>query len=424
MKILGISSYYHDSAVTLIDDGEIVYASQEERFTRIKHDFRFPIQSIKDCLDFCKLDASEIDHVIFYEKPFLKFERILEAYIAFAPRGFVSFKKFIGEWVKNKIFQKQTISTELKTLGFSQKTISKILFCDHHLSHAASAFYPSGFSEALVLVMDGVGEWNTTTVYHGKNNQLKVLKKINFPHSLGLLYSAFTYYCGFKVNSGEYKLMGLAPYGKPVYVEIIKKELIDIRPDGSFRLNMKYFDYCVGERMTNKHFDRLFGGNFRKPEADLKQVHMDLAASIQMVLEEVIIAICKDLEKYNVPNLCLAGGVALNCVANSKIRNLGIFKNIWVQPAAGDAGGSLGAALAAYYMHFGKDRQKNHTKLDQMQGAYLGPKFSSEDIKSILQKNKIDFKELDENELLHEVANIISAGGNGRVVSRGNGVWP
>lgn len=412
MKILGISAYYHDSAITLIKDGEILYAAQEERFSRIKHDSRFPVNAIKDCLKFCNLNPDEIDHVIFYEKPFLKFERILETFVAFAPRGFNSFRKFIAEWVKNKIFQKKTMENELVKIGFSKKNTENFLFCDHHMSHAASAFYPSGFDEALVLVMDGVGEWNTTTVYHGKNNKLKVLKKINFPHSLGLLYSAFTYYCGFKVNSGEYKLMGLAPYGKPIYADLIKKELIDLKEDGSFRLNMKYFDYCVDERMTNTHFDKLFGNNYRKPEAELKQIHMDLAASIQSVLEEVIIKICKGLETYNIPNLCMAGGVALNCVANSKIRNLGIFKNIWVQPAAGDAGGSLGAALTCYYQKRSQTEggriNPKLINMDTMKGAYLGPDYHQEEIKEALDGINAVFHIYEEANLINTVSDLLT----------------
>lgn len=355
MKILGISAFYHDSSATLISDGKVLFACQEERLTRIKHDSSFPSKAIEATLKHCQIAAEEIDAIVFFEKPFLKFERLIETYLAFAPSGFNSFLKAIPLWLNEKLFQKKLLSDELMKLGFTKKQGKNILFSEHHLSHAASAFFASGFAEALILTMDGVGEWQTTTVYKGSHNSLQKVFELRFPHSLGLLYSAFTYHCGFKVNSGEYKLMGLAPYGTPRFTGLIKKHLIDIKDDGSFRLNMKYFDYCVGLKMTNRLFNQLFENSHRQPEEELKIIHMDLAASIQAVLEEVILKMCHFIKnKFQIDNLCLAGGVALNCAANGRLYKENIFKNVWVQPAAGDAGGSLGAAWAAYYLHFRK----------------------------------------------------------------------
>lgn len=399
MKILGLSAFYHDSGAALIEDGHIIAAAQEERFTRIKHDSGFPVKSIEYCLKQAGIKAGDIDAIAFYEKPFLKFERLLETYLAFAPKGFLSFTKAIPLWLNEKLFQKKLLKEELVKLGFSEKQSNEVLFSTHHLSHAASAFFASPFEESLVLTMDGVGEWDTTTVYLGSGNQLKKVYELHFPHSLGLLYSAFTYYCGFKVNSGEYKLMGLAPYGKPKFAEKIKNHIIDIKEDGSFRLDLSYFDYCTGLTMTNKKFNALFENNYRAPESKLEQVHMDLAASIQVVLEEIVVKICCHLKtKYSQTNLCLAGGVALNCVANGKIHKLEIFKNIWVQPAAGDAGGSLGAALAAYHMHQQKPRIVNSD--DSMQGSYLGPKFSDSEIEDFLKSKKASYFKLADDSLL------------------------
>lgn len=403
MKILGISAFYHDSSACLIEDGKIIAACQEERLTRLKHDSNFPSKSIQFCLEQARVSPAEINEIVFYEKPFLKFERLLETYLAFAPKGFISFAKAMPLWLDEKLFQKKMLTQEFLDLGFSQEQGKKILFSSHHLSHAASAFFPSPYDEALVLTMDGVGEWDTTTVYLGQSNTLKKIYELRFPHSLGLLYSAFTYYCGFKVNSGEYKLMGLAPYGRPIYADKIKQNLIDIKLDGSFKLDLSYFDYCTGLTMTNKKFDALFDFNFRKSEDKIEKVHMDLAASIQTVLEEVIFKICMHLRtNYKVKNLCLAGGVALNCVANGKLQQLEVFKNIWVQPAAGDAGGSLGAALAAYYLHFNKPRTVEAT--DSMQGAYLGPSFNSEQIEVYLKTKNAVFTQLNEIELIDFIA--------------------
>lgn len=407
MKILGLAAYYHDSSATLVVDGEIIAAAQEERFTRKKQDSAFPSHAIGFCLKQGGLQAKDIDAIVFYEKPFVKFERLLETYVQYAPFGFRSFIKAIPLWLNEKLFQKRLLASELEELGFSSKQTRKILFSEHHLSHAASAFFASPFDEAIVLTMDGVGEWETTTVYHGQGNQLKKIKEIHFPHSLGLLYSAFTYYCGFKVNSGEYKLMGLAPYGKPIYVDVIKKHLIDILDDGSYRLNMNYFDYCVGLTMTNKKFDRLFEGNIRKPEQPLLQVHMDLAASIQAVTEEVVLKMTASLSKtFKTKNLCLAGGVALNCVANGKIDQAGLYENIWVQPAAGDAGGSLGAALAVQYMHLKKERKVQ--KPDAMKNAYLGPSFTEEEALKVLQNLGAKFEKLNTTDLLDQVAEFLA----------------
>jgi len=393
--ILGISSYYHDSAATIIIDGKIIAAAQEERFTRIKHDSTYPFNAVNFVLDYAKIKLSEVDSIIFYEKPFLKFERLLETYVAFAPRGFKQFLKAMPTWIKEKLFQKKILFDQLKEHDEKFNDENKIFFSDHHLSHAASAFFPSPFQEAIVLTADGVGEWATTTVAVGKGNNLEVKKEIHFPHSLGLLYSAFTYYAGFKVNSGEYKLMGLAPYGSPIYAEKIIKNLIDVKEDGSFWLDQNYFDYATGLTMTNDKFDNLFGQKPRDSKKEkLTQFHMDIAASIQKVTEDIMIKIVKSLkEEFNIPNLCLAGGVALNCVVNGKILNSKIFDNIWIQPAAGDAGGSLGAALALWHIDQNNPREVNLE--DGMQGSYLGPEYKQSEIE----------KELDEIGALYQVKN-------------------
>tara|TARA_B100000700_G_scaffold328337_1_gene445841 strand:- start:1678 stop:3471 length:1794 start_codon:yes stop_codon:yes gene_type:complete len=392
VKIIGISCFYHDSAAAIIVNGEIISAVQEERFTRIKHDASFPVNSIKFCLESAKLKISDIDAFVFYEKPFIKFERLLETYLQKVPFGFESFKLSIPLWIKEKLFQRQLILNNLNLIEKNSSIKNKIFFTDHHHSHASSAFYPSPFNEAIVLTMDGVGEWTTTSVYLGKKNSLELKKEIKFPHSLGLLYSAFTYFLGFKVNDGEYKVMGLAPYGEPKYTNIIKKNLIDIKEDGSFKLNQKYFNYTTGLTMTNKKFNKLFKMNVRKVNDNLLQKHMDIAASIQLVLEDIIFLITKNLSKsYGVNNLCLAGGVALNCVANGKILKNKIFKNIWIQPAAGDAGGALGAALIIFYEHFKKKRILN-LKKDSMKNSYLGPSYSNNEIKEFLKNNKIKYK--------------------------------
>ena len=385
ISILGISAFYHDSAAALLKDGEIVAAAQEERFSRKKHDARYPYNAVKYVLEEGNINLNEVDHIVFFEKPFLKFERLLETYMAFAPRGFKSFSLSMPIWLREKLFQKKFLFDNLKQHDEKFQDINKIKFSEHHYSHAASAFYPSPFKEAVILTLDGVGEWATTTVAIGQDNKLKMLKEIHFPHSLGLLYSAFTYYTGFKVNSGEYKVMGLAPYGKPKYKDLIINELIDLKNDGSFKLNMKYFNYATGLTMTNSKFSSLFGHPVRDPKKDLlTDFHMDIAASIQAVTEEVILRLTKDISKeYKIKNLCLAGGVALNCVANGKILNEKHFENIWIQPAAGDAGGSLGAALAYWHQELKKPR----TDLkDKMKGAYLGPKYSDD-----LIKKKLDF---------------------------------
>lgn len=408
MIILGISSFYHDSAAALIQDGKVIAANQEERFTRVKHDSSFPSHAIEACLKKANIEASQVDAIVFFEKPFLKFERLLETYLAFAPKGFSSFQKAIPTWLKEKLFQKKLIAEHLEKFNFSKNTVANLLFSEHHLSHAASAFFCSNFEEALVLTMDGVGEWETTTVYKGQNGSLTKLQELRFPHSLGLLYSAFTYHCGFKVNSGEYKLMGLAPYGSPKYADVIKSHLLDIKSDGSFKLNLDYFNFAVGLTMTNHKFNQLFENSFRNPDDELKQIHMDLAASIQVVTEEIILKICQNIHsKYKVDYLCLAGGVALNCVANGKIHELGLFKKIWIQPAAGDAGGALGAALAAYYMHFKKPRQIENP--DSMSGAFLGPQFSNSEIEKILVEKKLVYQKIsDENLLLDQVSDLLS----------------
>jgi len=382
--ILGISAFYHDSAASILVDGKIIAAAQEERFTRKKHDSSYPYNAIEFVLNFAKIKLSEVDQIIFFEKPFLKFERLLETYVAFAPKGFASFSKAMPIWLRDKLFQKKKLFNELRSHDSNFNDIKKIFFSEHHLSHAASAFFPSPFSEAVILTADGVGEWATTTVAIGKGNKLEIKKEIHFPHSIGLLYSAFTYYIGFKVNSGEYKLMGLAPYGKPVYEDLIRNNLIDIKEDGSFHLDQSYFNYATDLTMTNHKFDNLFGEKTRDPKHDsLNQFHMDIAASIQKVTEDVMLKLAKSLKKeFNISNLCLAGGVALNCVANGKILKEKIFKNLWVQPAAGDAGGSLGAALALWHTEQNNPREVNLK--DDMQGSFLGPEFSHDEIKKQL----------------------------------------
>ena len=406
--ILGISAFYHDSAATILVDGKIMAAAQEERFTRKKHDSSYPFNAIEFVLNFAKIKLNDVDQIIFFEKPFLKFERILETYVAFAPSGFKSFCMAMPVWLKDKLFQKKMLFNELKKHDNNFNDNKKIFFSDHHLSHAASAFFPSPFEEAVVLTADGVGEWATTTVAIGKGNNLKIKKEIHFPHSLGLLYSAFTYYTGFKVNSGEYKLMGLAPYGRPIYEDKIKNNLIDIKEDGSFHLDQTYFNYATGLTMTNKKFDNLFGQKVRDAKHEkLTQFHMDIAASIQKVTEDIMIKLIKSLkEEFNIPNLCLAGGVALNCVANGKILKEKIFDNIWVQPAAGDAGGSLGAALALWYIE-----QKNLRKIDfndSMQGSYLGPEYLQKEIEEQLNKAGAKYKIFKDQELLDKTATDLS----------------
>ena len=409
--ILGISSFYHDSAAALVEDGMIKGAVQEERFTRKKHDSSFPVNSIKFLLNQNSLNIDDIDSIIFYEKPFLKFERLIETYVANAPFGFKSFSQSMPIWIKEKLFQKKIILDELKKLSSSNKSIyNKLLFSEHHLSHAASAFYPSPFTEAAILTMDGVGEWSTTSIATGINNKINIIKEINFPHSLGLLYSAFTYYTGFKVNSGEYKLMGLAPYGEPKYYEKIINNLIDIKEDGSFRLNMKFFNYSVGLTMTNNKFHNLFNGLPRKQETSITHKEMDLASSIQKVTEEVLIKISNYIKKETGhKNLCLAGGVALNCVANGVLLKKNIFDNIWIQPASGDAGGALGAALEGYYNYY-KAERKVASKTDSMKGSFLGPQYTSNEIDNTLQKLNAKYVKLETNTLIDKVANLLKDG--------------
>ena len=406
-SILGISAFYHDSAAALIINGKIVSAAQEERFSRVKHDARYPKNAINFILTSNNLKLNDIDFIVFFEKPFLKFERLLETYLAFAPKGFKSFSLAMPIWLREKLFQKKFLFDKLKNHDENFKNINKIKFSEHHYSHAASAFFPSPFEEAIILTLDGVGEWATSTLAIGKKNELKIIKEIHFPHSLGLLYSAFTYYTGFKVNSGEYKVMGLAPYGKPIYKDLIFEKLIDMKDDGSFKLDMSFFDYATGLTMTNKKFSNLFGQPVRDPKKDkLTQFHMNIASSIQAVTEEIVIKLTKSAAKeYNINNLCLAGGVALNCVANGKIIKEKIFENVWVQPAAGDAGGSLGAALAFWYKELKKPR--NEFK-DQMKGSYLGPKFSDQEIKNSLNNLKAKFSKLNSKQLVEITAKELS----------------
>jgi carbamoyltransferase len=400
MRILGLSAFYHDSAAALVEDGRILAAAQEERFTRIKHDPGFPAHAIRYCLESAGMRLDAIDHVVFYDKPFLKFERLLETYLACAPRGFQSFRSAMPVWLKEKLFQKGMLERELRR--FAQEfDLRRLLFTEHHQSHAASAFFPSPFEEALVLTMDGVGEWATTSAAIGKGSRLEVFKEIHFPHSLGLLYSAFTYYTGFKVNSGEYKLMGLAPYGEPRFSALIREKLIDVKSDGSFRLDLNYFDYATGLRMTNAKFDALFGQPARKPDVQpLTQFHMDVAASIQQVTEDIVLRLARALARETGQrNLCLAGGVALNCVANGKLLKDGAFQNIWIQPAAGDAGGALGAALAAYH-GLGGARLLSDGKRDAMHGSYLGPEFSQDEIARRLAAAGARFDVVDDSGLI------------------------
>jgi carbamoyltransferase len=408
VKLLGLSAYYHDSAAALVVDGEIVAAAQEERFSRKKHDARFPEHAVRYCLEAGGVGLNDVDRIVFYDKPFLKFERLLETYVAFAPRGFGQFVNAMPVWLKEKLFQKTELARHLKEFDPAFETSGKLLFSEHHLSHAASAFYPSPFENALILTMDGVGEWATTSVMKGEGNKITPLKEIHFPHSVGLLYSAFTYFTGFKVNSGEYKLMGLAPYGKPVYADLIREHLLDIHDDGSFHLDMRYFNYCTGLTMTNRRFDRLFGRRPRPAEADITQSDMDLAASIQLITEEIVIKLARHLRaEYRLPNLCLAGGVALNCVANGKLLREKIFDNLWIQPAAGDAGGAVGAALAGYYLHAGNGRKT--VPRDAMHGSYLGPSYADRDIKASLDRLGAKYHQLGEDTLLEEGAKALAA---------------
>ena len=412
MYILGISGFYHDAASCLVHNGNIVAAAQEERFTRKKHDSAFPNHSIKYCLKEAAIAPHQVDFVVFYDKPFLKFERLLETYLAFAPKGLRSFIISMPAWLRDKLFQKKMIIDALKDLwGNDIKWEERLLFSEHHLSHAASAFFPSPFESAAVLTMDGVGEWATTSLAIGQGNKLDVVKEILFPHSLGLLYSAMTYYTGFKVNSGEYKVMGLAPYGKPVYAALIKKYLIDIKEDGSFALDMSYFNYCTGLTMTSKKFNDLFGGFPRQPESEITQKEMDLAASIQEVITEVIIKLAKDIATTTEQkNLCLAGGVALNCVANGKLIREKLFNNIWIQPAAGDAGGAVGAALGAYYIMLGQTRKVDEASMDGMKGAYLGPKFTQTDIERELTQCGSIFTIHASDEVINKTAQALADG--------------
>ena len=405
--ILGISAFYHDSAACVLKDGEILAAAQEERFTRKKHDSSYPKNAINFVLNHTKLKLSEIDKIVFFEKPFLKFERLLETYVSFAPKGFISFSKAMPLWIKEKLFQKKLLYEKLKEQDKNFNSDKNIFFSDHHLSHAASAYYPSPFSEAVVITVDGVGEWATTTVAVGTNNKLEIKKELHFPHSLGLLYSAFTYYLGFKVNSGEYKLMGLAPYGEPIYLDKINK-LIDIKSDGSFRLDQKYFNYATGLTMTNSNFSKLFGEKPRNPENQkLTQFHMDIAASIQKVTEEIMIKLSNSVRKeFGIKNLCLAGGVALNCVANGKILEKNIFDNIWIQPAAGDAGGSLGAALALWYSEEGNLR--NIDPNDSMKGSYLGTQFTDKEIEYELKLAGAKFENYNYDEIIDKTSDLLT----------------
>ena len=410
ISILGISAFYHDSAAALLQDGKIIAAAQEERFTRKKHDSSYPFYAIEYVLKEAQLELNQIDYIVFYEKPFLKFERLLETYVAYAPKGFRSFCASMPLWLREKLFQKKMLFNELKNQDQNFKDINKIYFSEHHLSHAASAFYPSPFEEAIVLTLDGVGEWATTTVSKGNREDLEILKEIHFPHSIGLLYSAFTYYTGFKVNSGEYKLMGLAPYGKPKFKKIILDKLIDLKEDGTFRLNMKYFDYATGFKMTNKNFSSLFGQPERNPKKNMITLfHMDIASSIQSVIEEIVLRLARSIaNEYGNKNLCMAGGVALNCVANGKIFKEKIFEKIWIQPAAGDAGGALGAALALWHKELKKKRFPSSK--DGMQGSYLGPSFNNKEIEEKLKNLGAKYEKLSEENVLELTAKELSKG--------------
>ena len=406
-SVLGISAFYHDSAAAIIVDGKIIAAAQEERFTRKKHDASYPKNAIYYVLKEASLKLSEVDHIVFYEKPFLKFERLLETYVGFSPSGFKSFSMSMPLWLSEKLFQKKMLFDALKEQDNNFNDIKKINFSEHHLSHAASAFFSSPYEEAIILTLDGVGEWATTTVSLGKNSKINILKEIHFPHSLGLLYSAFTYFLGFKVNSGEYKVMGLAPYGEPNFKDIILDKLIDVKDDGSFRLNMDYFNYATGLTMTNNKFAKLFNMDRRKSEDTLLQIHMDMAASIQAVTEEIVLKITRFLSKeFKLENLCMAGGVALNCVANGKILKEGLFKNIWIQPASGDAGGALGAAQAFYYQEL--DNKRKILKTDSMNGSYLGPKFSDDQVEDELKNCGANFKKLTSDQIIKDTAKALS----------------
>jgi carbamoyltransferase len=406
-SVLGISAFYHDSAAAIIQDGKIIAAAQEERFTRKKHDASYPKNAINYTLKEAGLKLREVDHIVFYEKPFLKFERLLETYVGFSPSGFKSFSMSMPLWLSEKLFQKKMLFDELKEQDNNFNDIKKINFSEHHFSHAASAFFSSPYEEAIILTLDGVGEWATTTISLGKNNKINILKEIHFPHSLGLLYSAFTYFLGFKVNSGEYKVMGLAPYGEPRFKDIILDKLIDVKQDGSFRLNMNYFNYAIGLTMTNNKFAKLFNMKRREPENELSQIHMDIAASIQAVTEEIILKITRFLFKeFKIVNLCMAGGVALNCVANGKILKDGLFKNIWIQPASGDAGGALGAAQAFYYQEL--DNKREILKTDSMKGSYLGPQFTDDQIENELKSCGANYKKLTSDEIIKYTAIALS----------------
>ncbi len=409
-KILGISAYYHDSAAAILIDGSIIAAAQEERFSRKKHDAGFPAGAVAFCMDWAGLKLSEMDAIVFYDKPLVKFERLLETYLSYVPRGLASFIAAMPVWLKDKLLLKATLRKELSKLsGIKESKLPPLFFCDHHRSHAASAFYPSPFENAAVLCLDGVGEWATTSAWHGKGNGLTPIWEIDFPHSLGLLYSAFTYYTGFRVNSGEYKLMGLAPYGRPVYESLIRDRLIDIKPDGTFRLDMDYFNYATGLTMTNRRFHDLFGGPPREPESEITQKEMDIASSIQAVTEDVVTRLAETVSReIDRHYLCLAGGVALNCVANGKLLGRKIFEKIWIQPASGDAGGAVGAALAFWHEYCGMKRKPQQP--DSMRGAFLGPSFTEAEIKSYLEKVKAPYQILDDDELLPEVATLIEAG--------------
>ncbi len=409
MNILGISAYYHDSAAALISDGVIVAAAQEERFSRKKHDPGFPANSIRSCLDLAGLDFPAIDKVVFYDKPLLKFERLLETYVSYAPKGFSSFVAAMPVWLKEKLYLKSILKKELRQISGVSADLPELLFSQHHQSHAASAFFPSPFQQAAVLCMDGVGEWAATSAWLGDGNKLMPLWEINFPHSLGLLYSAFTYFSGFKVNSGEYKLMGLAPYGEPKYADLILQQLIDLKPDGSFRLRMKYFDFATGLTMTNRHFADLFGRPPRDPESEITQMEMDIASSIQLVTEDIVLKLSATVRsETGCKNLCLAGGVGLNCVANGRLMREGPFDDIWIQPAAGDAGGAIGAALAVWHQHLNQPRIVSGT--DSMQGGYLGPAFDQSSIDQTLDELGACYKNLDDQPLFEEIAHHLDAG--------------
>jgi len=406
-SVLGISAFYHDSAAAIVVDGEIIAAAQEERFTRKKHDASYPKNAINYVLKEAGLTLSQVNHVVFYEKPFLKFERLLETYIGFSPNGFKSFCMSMPSWLSEKLFQKKMLFDLLNEQDNNFKDIKKINFSEHHLSHAASAFFSSPYKEAIILTLDGVGEWATSTISKGYGNKIDILKEIHFPHSLGLLYSAFTYFLGFKVNSGEYKVMGLAPYGEPKFKDIILEKLVDVKKDGSFRLSMDYFSYATGLAMTNNKFAKLFSIKKREPEDNLSQIHMDIAASIQAVTEEIVLRITRFLSKeFKLTNLCMAGGVALNCVANGKILKEGSFRNIWIQPASGDAGGALGAAQAFYYQEL--DNERNILKNDSMKGSYLGPQFNDNEVENELNNCGANYKNLTKDEIINETAIALS----------------